>query len=417
MDRLFTAFVSSTYLDLIHERKVVANSLLNASCVPLGMEFFPSTGTGQWSAILDAMEAADFCIFIIGGRYGSIDPVTQLSWTRREYREAVKLGKPRIALLHADISALDPVHRETKPKLKTALLDFRKELESNALCRYFRNDAELLTALHGSISALRDRSLIEGWIPAGRQPVQVQESDFDRSYESVEIEARVSKATAGSHNTSDMRYISRRVIRCNEEHGLHRLATEFTHDTESVVQFNASNQPTVRLQPDSIRSGQGSIRLLPPRKITGPAFVQDVKFDPPLVLNETAVVTIEAFLPAYRYCYAEDMLAATLNSPMGPRTFETLTREISYPTYLLRMRVFLPNELGCTPVGPKVGRLSWVDDAVSSRLVSDGSYREWRDVLEGVPGAFMELTVNKPRLNWRYRLGWQLPNRLAPLST
>jgi hypothetical protein len=51
-------------------------------------------------------------MLILGGRYGSIDPVTQLSYTELEYDYAVSKGKPTFAVvikteaLESEIKAL-----------------------------------------------------------------------------------------------------------------------------------------------------------------------------------------------------------------------------------------------------------------------------------------------------------------------
>src|SRR5437016_6071114 len=91
--RLYTAFVSSTFLDLRSERETVAKALLDNRCVPFGMELFPSMGISQWPIIVESIEEADFCVFITAGRYGSISDDGELSWTHREFREAVRLKK------------------------------------------------------------------------------------------------------------------------------------------------------------------------------------------------------------------------------------------------------------------------------------------------------------------------------------
>lgn len=155
VDRLYTAFVSSTYLDLIRERQLVANALLNEQCVPLGMEFFPSTGANQWGVITESITAADFCLFIIAGRYGSLALDLGISWTHREYREAIRQGKPIIVLLHREVGRIESDRVETVLDLRAALEEFRDEVPGSHVCRYYTDDAELLTGLYASIGALR----------------------------------------------------------------------------------------------------------------------------------------------------------------------------------------------------------------------------------------------------------------------
>ena len=47
MDKRYQVFVSSTYSDLQNERQKVMHTLMNMNCIPVGMEFFPSTDEEQ----------------------------------------------------------------------------------------------------------------------------------------------------------------------------------------------------------------------------------------------------------------------------------------------------------------------------------------------------------------------------------
>ncbi|MEO7260514.1 MAG: DUF4062 domain-containing protein [Jatrophihabitantaceae bacterium] len=409
MQRLYTAFVSSTYRDLVPERKLLANALLNDMCVPLGMEFFPSTGQNQWRSILESIAMADFCIFIVAGSYGTIETATGISWTQREFRECVSQSKPMVALLSSDAYPLAEGYGELDPARKSALADFRKEIEATTGCRYFSDHAELLTGLYASIGALRRAEMIEGWIPAGKRPVSVQESDFDRTYETVESHA-VLVAPPVNSIACDVRYRTRRVMRANLQEGIQRLAIDFSRESETILPFTEANHPLLRLESWE-RTGPGSARLAPPRRITGAAFVQDVEFTPVLARNECVDISITAVLPEYKYAFAEDLLRATENSTMGARSFEILSRNIIYPTNLLSMELFLPTSLGASPAGPKIGRSSRIDDAETSEVVAAHQYSEREGEVDGVTGIFMRMDVPHPRINRTYRLAWNLPRR------
>ena len=43
-DKRYQVFVSSTFVDLKEERQTVMQVLLEADCIPAGMEIFPATG-------------------------------------------------------------------------------------------------------------------------------------------------------------------------------------------------------------------------------------------------------------------------------------------------------------------------------------------------------------------------------------
>ena len=412
MDRLYTAFVSSTYVDLKLRAANGCRCSPTSKLCALGMEFFPSTGADQWHLILESIAAADFCVFIIGGRYGSVAPDTGMSWTHREYREAVRQGKPMVILIHRDLAQLPGGRVELSSDARTALEVFKAELQGAHGCRYFTDAAEILTGLYVSVAALKQNGSIEGWIPAGARPVAVQETDFDRTYELVESQHVYSRSTTRPE-TLDLVYTSRRVVRANASEGIRRIAQDFTRDSDIGLAFDESNQPTVTLV-EATRTGQGGARLLEPRKRYGPTYVQDVELIPPLNTDEILDLTMSARVPSYKFAYRDDLLLATADTPLGPRTYDYSLRNVSYPTGLLTMRVFLPHELGAVPAGPRTGRAASFDQAATTALVTDGCYREWDDEVGGRPGLFMELKVPNPRLHRRYRVCWTLPPRPPP---
>ena len=53
LDKKFSVFVSSTYVDLRDERVGVSQALLELGCFPAGMELFPASNDEQWSSILE----------------------------------------------------------------------------------------------------------------------------------------------------------------------------------------------------------------------------------------------------------------------------------------------------------------------------------------------------------------------------
>ncbi len=67
MEKRFQVFVSSTYLDLVDERREVVQALLELDCIPSGMELFPATNEDQWSYIKTVIEDCDYYIVIVGG--------------------------------------------------------------------------------------------------------------------------------------------------------------------------------------------------------------------------------------------------------------------------------------------------------------------------------------------------------------
>ena len=53
--------------------------------MPSGMELFPAANEEQWNWIKKVIDASDYYIVILGGRYGSISENTGMSYTEMEY--------------------------------------------------------------------------------------------------------------------------------------------------------------------------------------------------------------------------------------------------------------------------------------------------------------------------------------------
>ena len=72
MEKRYQVFVSSTYEDLIEERKNVSQALLECNCIPAGMELFPASNKKSWDIIKKVIDESDYYLLIIAGKYGSL---------------------------------------------------------------------------------------------------------------------------------------------------------------------------------------------------------------------------------------------------------------------------------------------------------------------------------------------------------
>lgn len=73
MGKKYQVFVSSTYEDLIPERKQVMKALLQMDCFPVGMEYFNAADESQWEIIKKLIDECDYYVLIVAGMYGTID--------------------------------------------------------------------------------------------------------------------------------------------------------------------------------------------------------------------------------------------------------------------------------------------------------------------------------------------------------
>lgn len=91
-------FISSTYTDLIEERQKAVEAILNAGHIPAGMELFKA-GRSQMETIKKWIDESDVYCLLLGGRYGSIEEESGLSYTELEYKYAVSKEKPLFAIV------------------------------------------------------------------------------------------------------------------------------------------------------------------------------------------------------------------------------------------------------------------------------------------------------------------------------
>lgn len=166
MDKRYQVFVSSTYEDLKEERREVMQALLEMNCIPYGMELFPASNDDQWTFIERVIDDCDYYILILGGRYGSRDPVG-MGYTEKEYRYAVKTGKPVAAFVVLDTQKLIGEKIENTDEGKKKLRDFREFVEQK-LIRYWTNKDDLAGAVSRSMNLLIRQYPTVGWVKADK---------------------------------------------------------------------------------------------------------------------------------------------------------------------------------------------------------------------------------------------------------
>lgn len=104
MIKRYQVFVSSTYTDLIEERKEATQAILKCNCFPAGMELFPASNKKQWNIIKQVIDDSDFYLLIMAGRYGSLgidDTGKKVGYTEMEFDYALSQKKPIIVMLHS----------------------------------------------------------------------------------------------------------------------------------------------------------------------------------------------------------------------------------------------------------------------------------------------------------------------------
>src|SRR5712691_1217526 len=142
MDKRYQVFVSSTYTDLIVERKKVIQAVIETNCIPAGMELFPAADEEQFKFIKRVLDDCDYYILVIGGRYGSTT-AEGISYTEREYDYAVGKDLKVIALIHEKPDEIAYGKSETDSLLRERLAAFRKKVSVARLVKFWKSTEEL----------------------------------------------------------------------------------------------------------------------------------------------------------------------------------------------------------------------------------------------------------------------------------
>jgi hypothetical protein len=183
MDKRYQVFVSSTFRDLERERQEVMHALLELDCMPAGMELFPAANETQWSLIQKVIDDCDYYILILAGRYGSTGN-DGVGYTEKEYRYALKIGKPTIAFLHRDPGKIIAENSESTAEGKAKLEAFRSSVEKK-LCKHWDTPQELGSVVSRSLIQLIKSTPAVGWVRGSELP------DRDATIELLQLRRKV----------------------------------------------------------------------------------------------------------------------------------------------------------------------------------------------------------------------------------
>ncbi|MBA3927724.1 DUF4062 domain-containing protein [Listeria rustica] len=166
MKKKYQVFISSTYSDLIDERQMAVEAVLNAGHIPAGMELFKSGDKTQKEVIKKWIEDSDVYFLILGGRYGSIDFETGLSYTHWEYEYATTLKKPIFSVVISN-QYLD---KKVKSMGLAATDGYRENYEEfrdkvlSKVSRFFDDLKDIKITILESLQELASDDKVEGWV-------------------------------------------------------------------------------------------------------------------------------------------------------------------------------------------------------------------------------------------------------------
>ena len=153
-------FISSTYEDLTDHRSTVESSLDISRISYNAMEHFGSNPRPTIQTCLNAVEASNAFVGILGVRYGGSPPGGILSYTEREYRLARQKRIPVFMFLIDERNAVVPaqyVGMET-PQQQLKLRCLKEFVLRHNTVTFFKNPDDLarlvLASLIGELGVL-----------------------------------------------------------------------------------------------------------------------------------------------------------------------------------------------------------------------------------------------------------------------
>ncbi|NOH93936.1 DUF4062 domain-containing protein [Vibrio sp. AIC-3] len=169
MKRKLQVFVSSTYEDLKEDRQSAVSAILKSGHIPAGMELFTSGDKSQMETIRNWIEESDVYMLILGGRYGSLEPSSGVSYTELEYNYALELEKPVFAVVINEEALESRVrdigtHLMEKENPKELKL-FRDKVLSN-ISSFFDDDKDIRLCVYESLSDFSATRELKGWVSA-----------------------------------------------------------------------------------------------------------------------------------------------------------------------------------------------------------------------------------------------------------
>lgn len=238
METRYQVFVSSTYTDLVEERRAVMQCLLTMDCIPAGMELFPAADESAWGLIESVIKDSDYYVLILGGRYGTASKDNPLSYTEREYNLAIKLKVPVLAFLHKDPGKIVQEKTDVKDAARQALNNFRKRIADTHHVNFWTNPDDLASKAMLAIRHATKTHPRIGWIRADQAMDARTARELERlRRENDDLLAKAAESSAEvSRNASE--------LACSDELVPGNVLIRFKKDPPTGTRASNDARPT-----------------------------------------------------------------------------------------------------------------------------------------------------------------------------
>ena len=168
MKKKLQIFVSSTYTDLLVERQAAVEAILKSGNIPAGMELFTSGNESQLQTIMRWIDESDVYLLILGGRYGSIEKSSGISYTEIEYDYAISSKKPLFSIVITEKHLEEKVKIDGSSVLETenaAKYKLFKDKVLSNISSFFDGPKDIKLAIHETLQDFKERYVFSGWVP------------------------------------------------------------------------------------------------------------------------------------------------------------------------------------------------------------------------------------------------------------
>jgi hypothetical protein len=159
----YQVFISSTYSDLVNERKAVEETIIRSGDIPVGMEAFPAADDEQFEFIKTVIDSCDYYVLIVAGRYGTQSD-DGMSYTEKEFHYAVQKSIPVLLFLHANPGTLAANNSEKSEEGRKKLADFIELASAKRIRKNWENIDALKLAVREAIDHAKATKPRPGWV-------------------------------------------------------------------------------------------------------------------------------------------------------------------------------------------------------------------------------------------------------------
>ena len=136
-----------------------------------------TSSLSQWEYIKKMIDMSDYYLLIVAGKYGSIDPEENISYTEKEYRYAVKSGIPVLSFLVKDIGELPSSKVGKTDEERENVERFRNDIKNaGRLVKFYTSKQELESVIAKSISKIINDNPRPGWVRADQAELAINEA-------------------------------------------------------------------------------------------------------------------------------------------------------------------------------------------------------------------------------------------------